>query len=113
MTTLETLETIAEITLDVRGMTCASCVAHVEGALTDLEGVSAAAVNLGLGTARVSYLPGLVTASQMKRAVHEAGYEALERSQGLDALDRERQAARKKSGVRAVTWSSPARLACW
>jgi len=82
----------AEITLDVRGMTCASCVAHVEGALTDLEGVTAAVVNLGLGTARVTYVPGPVAVSQMKRAVREAGYEALERSQGLDALDRERQA---------------------
>ena len=81
----------AEITLDVRGMTCASCVAHVEGALTDLEGVTAAAVNLGLGTSRVTYVPGLVAVSQMKRAVREAGYEAQERSQGLDALDRERQ----------------------
>ena len=82
----------AEITLDVRGMTCASCVAHVDGALTDLEGVTAAVVNLGLGTARVTYVPGLVAVSQMKRAVREAGYEALERSQGLDALDREREA---------------------
>src|SRR3990172_8588343 len=82
----------AEITLDVRGMTCASCVAHVEGALTDLEGVTAAAVNLGLGTPRVPYVPGLVAVSQMKRAVREAGYEAQERSQGVDALDRERAA---------------------
>src|SRR4030067_58676 len=73
-------------------MTCASCVAHVEGALTDLEGVTAAVVNLGLGTSPVSYVPGLVAVSQMKRAVRGAGYEALERSQGLDALDRERQA---------------------
>ena len=82
----------AEVTLDVKGMTCASCVAHVEGALTELEGVTAAVVNLGLGTARVSYIPGLVSVSQMKRAVREVGYEAQERSQGLDALDRERQA---------------------
>ena len=28
--------------LDVRGMTCASCVSHVEGALTELDGVLAA-----------------------------------------------------------------------
>jgi len=80
------------VTLAVQGMTCASCVAHVEGALTDLEGVTAAVVNLGLGTARVTYVAGLVTVSQMKRSVREAGYEAQERSQGLDALDRERQA---------------------
>ena len=44
-----------EITLDVRGMSCASCVAHVEGALTELDGVTGAVVNLGLGTARVKW----------------------------------------------------------
>ncbi len=81
-----------ELTLDVRGMTCASCVDHVESALKELTGVHGAVVNLGLGTARVTYIPGVVTASVMKRAVREVGYEASERSPGADALDRERQA---------------------
>ncbi len=81
----------AELTLDVRGMTCASCVDHVEGALRELDGVTASVVNLGLGTAKVAYIPGLVSVSAMKRAVHEVGYEAQERSEGANALDRERQ----------------------
>ncbi len=81
----------AELTLDVRGMTCGSCVAHVEGALEELPGVQDAVVNLGLGTARVQYIPGVVTTSQMKRAVHDVGYEASERSAAADAVDRERQ----------------------
>jgi Cu+-exporting ATPase len=82
----------AEITLDVRGMTCASCVAHVEGALKELPGVQNATVNLGLGTARVIYVPGSVSISGMKRAVQDVGYEAQERSEGADALDREKNA---------------------
>src|SRR3990172_13358236 len=65
----------AEVTLDVRGMTCASCVANVEGALRELRGVQEAVVNLGMGTARVRYIPGVVTTGQMRRAVREAGYE--------------------------------------
>jgi Cu+-exporting ATPase len=81
---------IAEVTLEVRGMTCASCVAHVEGALRELRGVEEAVVNLGMGTARLRYISGVVTAGQMKRAVREVGYEAQERSAGADALDRER-----------------------
>ncbi len=81
----------SEITLDVGGMTCASCVAHVEGALKELTGVQEAVVNLGLATARVVYIPGVVTTSAMKRAVRDVGYEAAERSAGTDALDRERQ----------------------
>jgi Cu+-exporting ATPase len=83
--------TVAELTLDVQGMTCASCVAYVEGALNELDGVIAATVNLGLGTAKVMYIPGVVPVSAMKKAVHEVGYEARERGEGTDALDRERQ----------------------
>jgi len=82
---------VSELTLDVRGMTCASCVAHVEGALKELDGVTSAIVNLGLGAAKVVYIPGVVSISAMKRAVCEVGYEAQERSEGTDALDRERQ----------------------
>src|SRR3990167_9158162 len=90
----------AELTLDVSGLTlrqaqgdaCASCVDHVEGALKELRGIQDAVVNLGLNTARVTYIPGVVSTSSMKRAVREVGYEAQERSEGADALDRERQA---------------------
>ncbi|HBG74731.1 MAG: haloacid dehalogenase [Chloroflexi bacterium GWB2_49_20] len=83
---------ISEVTLDVVGMTCASCVAHVEDALKELPGVTSAVVNLGLNTARVAYIPGVISVSAMKRAVREVGYDAQERSEGADALDRERQA---------------------
>src|SRR3990172_4328869 len=90
----------AEMTLDVRGMTLrqaqggagASCVDHMEGALKELRGVQDAVVNLALNTARVTYIPGVVSTSSMKRAVREVGYEAQEHSEGVDALDRERQA---------------------
>lgn len=82
----------SELTLDVRGMTCASCVAHVEGALKELPGVLDVVVNLGLGTGNVRYIPGVVSANQMKRAVREVGYEASERSSAADSADRERQA---------------------
>jgi Cu+-exporting ATPase len=83
---------ISEMTLDVHGMTCASCVDHVEKAIEELTGVQEVVVNLGLNTARVKYIPGVASASTMKRAVREVGYEANERSAGADALDRERQA---------------------
>jgi P-type Cu+ transporter len=82
----------AEMTLDVRGMTCASCVAHVEKALRALDGVTAAVVNLGLGTARVTYVPDMVSVQAMKRAVRDTGYEASERSTGVSGIDREQQA---------------------
>jgi P-type Cu+ transporter len=82
----------SELTLDVSGMTCASCVGHVEGALKEIPGVEAVTVNLGLNTARVVYIPGVATSAAMKRAIREVGYEAADRSAGADALDQERQA---------------------
>ena len=80
------------ITLTIKGMTCASCVDHVETALKELAGVNEAVVNLGLGTARVTYIPGVVTMGHMKQAVSDVGYEAGQPSKAADALDRERQA---------------------
>jgi Cu+-exporting ATPase len=86
----------AEATLQVSGMTCASCVAHVEGALTGLNGVLEAVVNLGLGKARVTYVPGLVSMAQMKQAVAEVGYQATEVIAEVEALDREQEARRRE-----------------
>jgi len=51
-----------------------------------------ATVNLGLEKARVRFIPGVVTPSQMKRAVADVGYQAIEQTTGKDHLDRERQA---------------------
>ncbi|WP_376791203.1 heavy metal translocating P-type ATPase [Thermoflexus sp.] len=86
----------AQTTLQISGMTCASCVAHVEGALRELEGVLQATVHLGLGLARVEYIPGLVTPAQMIRAVQAVGYEARVQEEGVSALDREREARQRE-----------------
>ncbi|MBI2349541.1 MAG: heavy-metal-associated domain-containing protein, partial [Deltaproteobacteria bacterium] len=45
------------ITLKVGGMSCASCVAHIEEALKDLKGVSRAQVNLAAQKTYVEYDP--------------------------------------------------------
>ncbi|WP_331836411.1 heavy metal-associated domain-containing protein [Erysipelothrix piscisicarius] len=56
---LEIPNPIQEKTVDLKltDMTCASCVANVEGALQHLEGVSSASVNLMTERARVTYDP--------------------------------------------------------
>lgn len=68
-----------ELTLEVSGMSCASCVGHVENALKSLQGVENAVVNLRLGTARVTYIAGVITPLEMKQAVCAAGYETRDR----------------------------------
>ncbi|MCL5960475.1 MAG: cation transporter, partial [Chloroflexi bacterium] len=84
------------VTLEIHGMTCASCVSHVEKALGELDGVAGAVVNLAAGSARVEYFPGSVTVGDMKWAIRNAGYEAEERADGQAALDREREARQKE-----------------
>lgn len=83
----------AQTTLHVTGMTCASCVAHIEGALNELEGVTKATVSLATNTAKVEYVPTMVTVAQMKRAVRDTGYGVSEETKdSVSALDREREA---------------------
>ena len=58
----------------VAGMTCASCVARVEEALSSVPGVVSASVNLASEKATVEYLEGTEPAD-MRRAVRDVGYE--------------------------------------
>ncbi len=62
------------VSLVVGGMTCASCVRHVEDALGGAEGVTSASVNLATGRATVEYAAGAATISDLRHAVEDAGY---------------------------------------
>ncbi|WP_047986556.1 copper chaperone CopZ [Ornithinibacillus californiensis] len=63
------------LTLDVRGMTCGHCKMSVEGALTELEGVSNVEVDLATGNVTVSYDESKVTLAQLQEAVEDQGYD--------------------------------------
>jgi Cu+-exporting ATPase len=66
----------ARISLAIEGMSCASCAARVEAALSDFEGVTAAHVNLTTNTAEVTAVSGVVLAQDLAEAVTKAGYPA-------------------------------------
>ena len=67
-----------KVILPIGGMTCASCVAHVEEALKALDGVVKVNVNLATERALVEYIPELVGMQDFRKAVADAGYEVLE-----------------------------------
>ncbi|MGZ4591803.1 MAG: heavy metal translocating P-type ATPase, partial [Actinomycetes bacterium] len=75
----------ATCTLDIGGMTCASCVGRVEKALTKLPGVNDAQVNLATEAATVSYDPALVRLDDLAAAISAAGYTGTPRPE--DAAD--------------------------
>ena len=62
------------LTLPVEGMTCASCVSHVEGALKGVPGVSGVAVNLATEKAVVELESGELLLEGLSQAVAKAGY---------------------------------------
>ncbi len=62
-------------TLTVEGMTCGSCVAHVQRALRDVEGVSDVDVRLRERTVVVKHETS-VTAAELVEALGGVGYES-------------------------------------
>ena len=58
--------------LDISGMSCASCVTHVEEALQAVDGVQRTSVDLGSGRATVD--GASIDPNQLVEAVSRAGY---------------------------------------
>ena len=67
---------MAQDKFDVGGMTCAACQAHVDRAVSKLDGVQSVAVNLLAGSMMVDYDPAQVTPDDICTAVDRAGYSA-------------------------------------
>ena len=61
-------------TLGIGGMTCAACISHVETAVSRVNGVVSASVNLATERATVDYVPGVTGLSDFRHAVEAAGY---------------------------------------
>jgi Cu+-exporting ATPase len=75
-----------DVTLQVEGMTCASCVGRVEAALLKVPGVIGASVNLATERASVRAL-STVSASDLEAAVDRAGYKARRMDAEKPALE--------------------------
>ena len=64
-------------TFPVQGMGCAACVARVEGALKNRQGVSDVSVSLASNSARVDFDPAVCSSADLKKAVQDAGYDLI------------------------------------
>jgi len=90
------------INLNIGGMTCASCVAHVEGALKGVSGVVDATVNLATERAAVEYLSSVAGLAEFRQAIQASGYR-LEgvAGEGRDA-EKEMERLSKAKEIRAL-----------
>ena len=76
---------MAQDKFDVGGMTCAACQAHVDRAVSKLDGVQSVAVNLLAGSMLVDYDPAQVSPDDICTTVDRAGYSASPVSAGTEA----------------------------
>jgi Cu+-exporting ATPase len=92
------------VTFPVTGMTCAACQSFVQRALEKQPGVEAAAVNLMLNNATVTYRPGVVAPETLIDAVRETGYGAelprLDQSLLEEQEERDRDIEREYKSLR-------------
>ncbi|MXS83031.1 heavy metal translocating P-type ATPase [Nitrosomonas oligotropha] len=87
------------IQLQLHKMTCAACAGHIEKALNQLPGVTAT-VNVATETARVSFIPGMMTTDRLIEAVVNAGYDATEISESSHAEEKARRLAAYQAELR-------------
>ncbi len=67
----------SQLTFNIQGMTCASCVGRVERALKKVPGVEESTVNLSTEKAKVLFDPQQVSPADLLSAVDAAGYAPL------------------------------------
>ncbi|MGE4304996.1 Cu+-exporting ATPase [Sphingobium faniae] len=91
----------AGVEFGVAGMTCASCVGHVEKALSRVPGVITATVNLATEKANIRYRSGVASLEDLEAAIRGAGYEPR-RIEGDGASSDQEASAREQelSGLR-------------
>lgn len=74
-------------TLNVEGMTCASCAQTVEKSAQNLTGMNQAAVNLATEKLTVEYDPTTLNFGDITKTVSDAGYEAHEETDSAAQVD--------------------------
>ncbi|WP_369977036.1 heavy metal translocating P-type ATPase [Xanthomonas bundabergensis] len=85
------------LTLELSGMSCASCAAAIEAVLAKAPGVIAGNVNLAAARARVEYVPGMAEPADLVARIGKAGFGASV----VRELDQARLEAREQAERRA------------
>nr|MDA8165631.1 heavy metal translocating P-type ATPase [Desulfobacteraceae bacterium] len=101
-----------ELTLDIKGMTCASCAARIERVLGSTPGVASAAINLAAETGLIRFDPGVVSQRQIRETINRLGFEAkTAAAPGASAVARQQEemaarlAAMKKRLIPSFTFA--------
>jgi Cu+-exporting ATPase len=90
-----------KVTIKIGGMTCAMCVKTIENALNKLDGVVEVHANLGAEKVFITYNPTVISVSDMRKAIEDAGYKYLgiegEEAEDLEKIARVRDLKEKRN----------------
>ena len=92
---------VSDLSLDLEGLSCASCVGRVEKALLEVPGVLSAEVNLASERAEVRYLTGAARGADFIAASTAAGYPARLQGNEPDAAE---QVSQRKADEIQILW---------
>ncbi len=95
---------MAQVNLDISGMTCAACSNRIEKQLSKMKGVQLAQVNLAMESAHVEYSSNDLEPKQLISRIEEIGYGA-----SLEASPEENE-ARKNKETKKILWQFLASL---
>ena len=71
-------DTTRQMTINVKGMTCAGCEAHIENAVAQLPGVKMVTASYESGTAVGDFLPGKLQKGDIIAAINKTGYKVVD-----------------------------------
>lgn len=90
---------LRDVEFKVVGMGSEHCAGVVKKALEKLKGVKNVETNFANSFAKVKYEQGVVRISDMKKAIDDAGYEAILAEDGEDIYEKEKKAKEKEISV--------------
>ncbi|MDH3290850.1 MAG: heavy metal translocating P-type ATPase [Gemmatimonadota bacterium] len=92
----------ATVAFGIEGLHYATGVSRIESNLSALPGVLTAVANQATEQVRVEYVPGLVTAQELERAVETAGFMVAEPLAAEDPVERER--VKRRAEIRQLAF---------
>ena len=95
-------ETLKTVHLKIQDMTCSSCVANIEGALSTLDGVEKSVVNLMSEKAIVTYDADKIKLVDIIKVIESQGYVAMREEDVVDLSDSEQDRVHKKEKTNLI-----------
>ena len=83
------------VDLAIDGMSCGACITRIESALSELRGVEQ--VEVSLGKASITYIPGVISTTAFKKTIEEIGFR-IPPKKGRRFLDRLTDSNKKTFG---------------